>query len=118
NVHVLPKPVQQPHPPIWVGASRSDDTFRWAGEQGFHLMTLPYMYEPSVLQHWVGIYREALVEAGHDPAAREILGKFHIYVTESNDAVLQVGLRLTEHRVVDPRQVPHLRDREQRRGAP
>jgi alkanesulfonate monooxygenase SsuD/methylene tetrahydromethanopterin reductase-like flavin-dependent oxidoreductase (luciferase family) len=89
NVRVLPKPVQQPHPPIWVGASRSDDTFRWAGEQGFHLLTLPYMYEPSVLQHWVGIYRESLLAAGHDPATREILGKFHIYVTESNDAVLR-----------------------------
>jgi natural product biosynthesis luciferase-like monooxygenase protein len=83
NVRVLPRPVSRPHPPIWVGASRSDDTFRWAGEQGFHLMTLPYMYEPDVLQHWIGIYRQALDDAGHDPAEREILGKFHIYVSES-----------------------------------
>jgi len=83
GVRVLPRPVTRPHPPIWVGASRSDDTFRWAGQQGFHLMTLPYMYEPPVLQHWIGIYRQALDEAGHDPAAREILGKFHIYVSES-----------------------------------
>ncbi len=84
NIEVLPKPVQRPHPPIWVGASRSDDTFRWAGEQGYHLMTLPYMYEPEVLQHWIGVYRDALVAAGHDPATREILGKFHIYVAESD----------------------------------
>lgn len=86
DVRVLPKPVQRPHPPIWVGASRTDDTFRWAGHQGFHLMTLPYMYEPSALQHWIGIYRDALAEAGHDPAAREILGKFHIYVAKSDEA--------------------------------
>lgn len=83
GVRVLPRPVTRPHPPIWVGASRSDDTFRWAGEQGFHLMTLPYMYEPSVLQQWIGIYRQAMEEAGHDPSTREILGKFHIYVSES-----------------------------------
>jgi natural product biosynthesis luciferase-like monooxygenase protein len=83
GVGVLPRPVSRPHPPIWVGASRSDDTFRWAGEQGFHLMTLPYMYEPPVLQHWIGIYREALAKAGHDPSTREILGKFHIYVSKS-----------------------------------
>jgi alkanesulfonate monooxygenase SsuD/methylene tetrahydromethanopterin reductase-like flavin-dependent oxidoreductase (luciferase family) len=50
GVRVLPKPVQRPHPPIWVGASRSDDTFRWAGQNGFHLMTLPYMYEPAEIQ--------------------------------------------------------------------
>ncbi len=38
------QPVQQPHPPLWVAASRSDDTYRWAGEKGFNLLTLPYMY--------------------------------------------------------------------------
>jgi len=86
DVCVLPKPVQQPHPPIWVGASRSDDTFRWAGLNGYHLMTLPYMYETSVLRHWIGVYREASGEAGLDPASREILGKFHIYVASSDSA--------------------------------
>lgn len=86
NVRVLPKPVQRPHPPIWVGASRSDDTFRWAGEKGFHLMTLPFSYEPAVLQHWIGVYQDALRQHGHDPARREILGKFHVYVAESDTA--------------------------------
>lgn len=86
DVRVLPRTVQRPHPPIWVGASRSDDTFRWAGQQGFHLMTLPYMYEPPVLQHWIGIYREALEAAGHDSSTREVLGKFHIYVSDSDEA--------------------------------
>ncbi|HZT06198.1 MAG TPA: LLM class flavin-dependent oxidoreductase [Chloroflexota bacterium] len=84
DIRVLPRPVQQPHPTIWVGASRSDDTFRWAGEKGYNLMTLPYMYEPPVLQHWVGVYKDALCAAGHDLAAHEILGKFHIYVAPSD----------------------------------
>ncbi|HEY7066078.1 MAG TPA: LLM class flavin-dependent oxidoreductase [Chloroflexota bacterium] len=86
GVRVLPRPVQRPHPSIWVGASRSDDTYRWAGENGYHLMTLPYMYEHSVLQHSIGVYREALAESGYDPASREILGKFHIYVADSQAA--------------------------------
>src|SRR5262245_41497660 len=86
NVRVLPKPLQRPHPPIWVGASRSDDTFRWAGEKGFRLMTLPFTYEPTVLRHWVGVYQDALRQHGHDPARREILGKFHVYVAESDAA--------------------------------
>src|SRR5438477_537808 len=62
NVRVLPKPVQRPHPPVWVGASRSDDTFRWAGEKGFNLMTLPFTYEPPVMQHWVEVYKDTLRE--------------------------------------------------------
>ena len=86
GVRVLPKPLQRPHPPIWVGASRSDDTFRWAGQQGFHLMTLPYAYEPEVLLHWLGIYQDELYQHSHDPASREILGKFHIYVADSDAA--------------------------------
>jgi natural product biosynthesis luciferase-like monooxygenase protein len=84
DMDVQPKPVQRPHPPFWVGASRSDGTFIWAGEQGFNLMTLPYMYEGDVLREWVDHYREHLVGAGHHPSSREVLGKFHIYVAESD----------------------------------
>jgi alkanesulfonate monooxygenase SsuD/methylene tetrahydromethanopterin reductase-like flavin-dependent oxidoreductase (luciferase family) len=29
NVPVLPKLVQRPHPPIWVGVTRNEETFRW-----------------------------------------------------------------------------------------
>ena len=103
GVRLLPKPVQQPHPPIWVAASRSDDTYRWAGEQGFHLLTLPYMYEPEVLRNAIDHYREALVQAGHDPSTREVLGKFHIYVTGSErQAVAEAGPYLHNYwRVAD-----------------
>ena len=92
GVRILPKPVQQPHPPVWVAASRSDDTYRWAGEKGFHLLTLPYMYAPEALRRSIDHYREALVKAGHDPSTREVLGKFHIYVTGSErEAVKEAG---------------------------
>jgi len=89
GIRVLPKPVHRPHPPIWVAASRSDDTFRWAGRNGFNLMTLPYSQDPAVLGPAIETYRDALVEAGHDPASREILGKFHIYVANTTEAALQ-----------------------------
>lgn len=93
DVRVLPKPVQRPHPPIWVGAARSEDTFRWAGENGFNLMTLPYMYPtPDFLQEHVKVYQTALARAGHEVEGREILGKFHVYVADSLDtAVREAG---------------------------
>jgi natural product biosynthesis luciferase-like monooxygenase protein len=92
GVRILPKPVQQPHPPFWVAASRSDDTYRWAGEKCFNLLTLPYMYAPEVLRTSIDHYRQALVQAGHDPSTREVLGKFHIYVTGSaRQAVEEAG---------------------------
>jgi natural product biosynthesis luciferase-like monooxygenase protein len=107
GVRILPKPVQQPHPPFWVAASRSDDTSRWAGEKGFHLLTLPYMYEPEVLRHSIDHYREALVQAGHDPSTREVLGKFHVYVTGSaRQAVAEAGPYLHNYWTVAGAQHP------------
>ncbi len=92
GIRLLPKPVQQPHPPVWVAASRSDNTYHWAGEKGFHLLTLPYMIAPQDLRPAIDHYREALVQAGHDPDTREVLGKFHIYVTGSErEAVTEAG---------------------------
>jgi alkanesulfonate monooxygenase SsuD/methylene tetrahydromethanopterin reductase-like flavin-dependent oxidoreductase (luciferase family) len=84
NVRVLPKPVQRPHPAVWIGCARTEDSFRWAGENGFNLMTLPYLYKNAdMLPGLVRIYREALARTGHDASARQVLGKFHIYVADS-----------------------------------
>ncbi|HEU4342134.1 MAG TPA: LLM class flavin-dependent oxidoreductase [Candidatus Binatia bacterium] len=108
NVPVLPKPVQRPHPPIWVGCARSEDSFRWAGKNGFHLMTLPYLYrEPDVLPGFIRSYRQGLADAGHDFTATEVLGKFHIYVSSSLDRAIEeagpyLGNYLDVHKAADP----------------
>ena len=83
NVRVLPRPVQTPHPPVWVAASRSDDTYRWAGSKGYNLMVLPNAAEPPALQQAVKTYREALKNAGHSKPT-ETLAKFLIYVAGSD----------------------------------
>lgn len=108
NVPVFPKPVQRPHPNFWVGCARSEDSFRWAGEHGFHLMTLPYLYrEPQMLPDFVKTYRENLAKTGHDAGKADILGKFHIYVASSlNDAVREAEPYLINyfdvHKAADP----------------
>jgi len=108
NVPVFPKPVQRPHPPIWVGCARSEESFRWAGENGFHLMTLPYLYrEPHILPGFVKSYRKGLANAGHDFTQTEVLGKFHIYVSSSLDKAMEEAApylaNYTDvHRAADP----------------
>jgi alkanesulfonate monooxygenase SsuD/methylene tetrahydromethanopterin reductase-like flavin-dependent oxidoreductase (luciferase family) len=109
NVRILPKPVQQPHPPIWVGATRNEDTFRWAGENGFNLMTIPFVH-PTMdsVRELVKIYREALAGARQGFAAGEILGKFHIYLSDSFDRAMREATPYMEnyhaaHASVDPR---------------
>jgi alkanesulfonate monooxygenase SsuD/methylene tetrahydromethanopterin reductase-like flavin-dependent oxidoreductase (luciferase family) len=37
----VPKPLQRPHPPIWV-AARNPDTIKWALQQGYNLLSTPW----------------------------------------------------------------------------
>jgi alkanesulfonate monooxygenase SsuD/methylene tetrahydromethanopterin reductase-like flavin-dependent oxidoreductase (luciferase family) len=37
----VPKPIQRPHPPIWV-AGRSADTMRWSVEHGYNTLATPW----------------------------------------------------------------------------
>ena len=108
KVPVYPKPVQRPHPPIWVGCARTEDSFRWAGEHGFHLMTLPYLYrEPRILPGFIKIYQDNLAKGGHDSGEMDILGKFHIYVSSSLEKAIEeaapyLDKYLEVHSAADP----------------
>jgi alkanesulfonate monooxygenase SsuD/methylene tetrahydromethanopterin reductase-like flavin-dependent oxidoreductase (luciferase family) len=108
GVRVLPKPVQRPGLPIWIGATRNEDTFRWAGENGFNLMTIPFVHPTMEAVHGlVKIYREALAGAGHDLTAREILGKFHFYISDTLEKAVREATPYMEnyhaaHAAADP----------------
>jgi len=58
---VLPKPVQKPHPPMWM-AGTQPDSFRIAGEKGLGMIALN-AGRPERLQKVVTTYREAVAHA-------------------------------------------------------
>jgi alkanesulfonate monooxygenase SsuD/methylene tetrahydromethanopterin reductase-like flavin-dependent oxidoreductase (luciferase family) len=70
DVEVLPKPLQQPHPPTWLAAA-SPDALRWAGAQGYSIMLGPHAHYTHMAQHRE-IYRKELEAHGHTIAARDI----------------------------------------------
>ena len=83
---VLPPPVQQPHPPIWMTANRDEGHFRWIGQQGLNLMTLPWILPSYDLsRQLIAAYREGLSEGGHDVDTHEVLGMFPAYVALSQE---------------------------------
>jgi alkanesulfonate monooxygenase SsuD/methylene tetrahydromethanopterin reductase-like flavin-dependent oxidoreductase (luciferase family) len=43
DVHLNPRPVQKPHPPIWVATVASIESFIWAGRHGYNVMIVPYV---------------------------------------------------------------------------
>ncbi len=71
-VTVLPRTWQQPHPPIWVAATRTTASFEWAGRNGFNLMTVPHVSTRENLQRLLAAYRRSWRDAGHPPGAERV----------------------------------------------
>lgn len=85
HIKALPKPIQQPHPPIWAAAVASPESFIWTGQRGYNIMLVPFAYPTfGPLRERVDLYHKALVEHGHDPARREMQGTYHLYVAEDD----------------------------------
>jgi alkanesulfonate monooxygenase SsuD/methylene tetrahydromethanopterin reductase-like flavin-dependent oxidoreductase (luciferase family) len=65
--NVVPKPVQKPHPPIWVACSNRD-TIHLAAQLGIGALTFAFI-DPEEAKHWVTDYYETFkrecVPIGH-----------------------------------------------------
>jgi alkanesulfonate monooxygenase SsuD/methylene tetrahydromethanopterin reductase-like flavin-dependent oxidoreductase (luciferase family) len=79
---LLPKPVQQPHPPIWVAAIQTAESFVWTGEQGYNLMIVPYLSAFDSVAANLRAYRESYERAGHGAGGGQVQMSFHLYVAE------------------------------------
>jgi alkanesulfonate monooxygenase SsuD/methylene tetrahydromethanopterin reductase-like flavin-dependent oxidoreductase (luciferase family) len=58
--NVVPKPVQKPHPPLWVACSRRE-TIRLAAEKGIGALSFSFV-EPEEARAWVDEYH-AIIES-------------------------------------------------------
>ena len=70
DVEVLPKPVQQPHPPVWVAAS-SEGAIDWAAGRGFSILMDPHSSGPEIGAKR-RYYADKLAAAGFSEAGRDI----------------------------------------------
>jgi len=85
DVELVPKPVQKPHPPIWMAATVTPESFVNIGKMGLPIMIVPYI-APNVaaLGEKVQLYFKAFREAGHRHEP-EVLAFFMVYVTDDVD---------------------------------
>jgi alkanesulfonate monooxygenase SsuD/methylene tetrahydromethanopterin reductase-like flavin-dependent oxidoreductase (luciferase family) len=58
--NVVPKPVQKPHPPLWVACTRRD-TIMMAAELGIGALSFAFI-DPEEAEHWVGDYKQTMAE--------------------------------------------------------
>jgi alkanesulfonate monooxygenase SsuD/methylene tetrahydromethanopterin reductase-like flavin-dependent oxidoreductase (luciferase family) len=60
--NVVPKPVQRPHPPVWVACTRRE-TILLAARHGIGALTFTFQ-DPEETRHWVREYQETLAREG------------------------------------------------------
>jgi alkanesulfonate monooxygenase SsuD/methylene tetrahydromethanopterin reductase-like flavin-dependent oxidoreductase (luciferase family) len=88
NVTSLPRPTQRPHPPFWVAALSTPDSFVAAGTAGHFLMAIPFA--GAKMRELVGLYRAAWRAAGHAGSGRVMLA-FHMFCAETADEAVRVA---------------------------
>lgn len=75
NVTSLPRPTQQPRPPIWVAALGTPQSVRTAGLSGDNLMLVAFA--GKAMREAIDGYRAAWEEAGH-PGKGQVSIAFHM----------------------------------------
>ena len=85
-VNPWPRPLQKPHPPIWVPGLGSPSTITWCAERGYGYMGVAYYAPPESFARQAAAYRDAVDAAGR-PYVRENLGWLTtIYVSETDES--------------------------------
>jgi len=67
------------------------DSFRWAGEIGFHLGTALFLPNDDSLVDAVALYRKTLIDNSYDPATREVMAITQIYCAEDHEEAFADG---------------------------
>ena len=70
NIEVMPKPLQQPHPPTWMAAT-SESAIDWAASRGFSILMDPHASFRELAAKRTR-YREQMAKAGFSDAGRDI----------------------------------------------
>lgn len=89
DIHLMPRPVQRPHPPVWIAATLTEETFRWTGRAGYHVMIVPFAGALERNAQMLKVYRQAWEEAGHPPGACQVQVSLHAFVAESHRAAME-----------------------------
>jgi alkanesulfonate monooxygenase SsuD/methylene tetrahydromethanopterin reductase-like flavin-dependent oxidoreductase (luciferase family) len=94
GVEVLPKPLQAPHPPVWMAAS-STPAIEWAAGQGHSILMDPRSSRADLIRKRRH-YAAKLIEAGFDDTGRQIPMARLVAVDETDDKARAVAKRVAE----------------------
>ena len=91
DVAIWPRPVQQPHPPVWVPVSGSQETIEWAGRHDVPI-TPGLVPTRGLREDIIRYYARCLAEHGHRITPDHLIIQASAYVADSKaQAVAEAG---------------------------
>jgi alkanesulfonate monooxygenase SsuD/methylene tetrahydromethanopterin reductase-like flavin-dependent oxidoreductase (luciferase family) len=91
DVEVFPKPIQQPHPPVWL-ASTSPEAIQWSAEHGYSILMDPHASHADIAIKR-SLYETELIKAGHSIQGRVIPMARNIAIGRSQSEAEDVARR-------------------------
>ncbi len=88
-VNPFERPLQDPHPPIWIPGIGSPETLVWCAKHHY-----PYVYletDPQVTLDMMQIYAQAAAEVGYTPGPQNFGYLVRIHVQDTDEKAYEVG---------------------------
>jgi len=83
-VNPWPRPLQQPHPPIWIPGAGSKETIEFVAERRYGYMGIPY-FDIDFFQKNVATFRECCEKNGYAADPAQLGWLLPIYVAETDE---------------------------------
>ncbi|HWH27176.1 MAG TPA: LLM class flavin-dependent oxidoreductase [Pseudolysinimonas sp.] len=83
HVNLWPKPVQTPHPPIWIPAAGSRESLELAAENHYVYQTVFVPWD--LLLKNTELFRQLCRNHGYEPPREQIAAFFQVYVAETDE---------------------------------
>jgi len=86
DIAIWPRPYQQPHPPVWVPFTGSQETIEWAGKH--NLSAVITDVTPGLTEDVVGHFAKSLAGAGHRITPDHLCVVADAFVADSKKAAI------------------------------
>jgi alkanesulfonate monooxygenase SsuD/methylene tetrahydromethanopterin reductase-like flavin-dependent oxidoreductase (luciferase family) len=83
------RPLQQPHPPIWIPSTVSVETVTWTAQHRYPLVLLATKLEPT--KQAFELYADTAAEAGYTSGTQNVSYLFKVHVDETEEKADEVG---------------------------
>ncbi len=83
-VNPWPRPIQQPHPPVWIPGAGSKETIEFVAERRFAYMGIPYFHIDFFKKNF-DAFREACQRNGYTASPNQLGWLVPIYVAETDE---------------------------------